>query len=303
MARRSRPVSSCSRGSGAVAGERVYPAAPLQGGRGLVASPFQYYLSGAENLRVRAWNRANQRRITITGRFWRESDRSIEWFAHSQLIGGTSTTGAAVDYRLDGGALLNLRIAGEPLATGELGDLFVQAQIIIGLGGATQVLGTLLQGYLDDVNELAWPGSPIASMHSGLGRLVYGGYSNGLVPMRLEAQVPDFARWKFVCGNCTFTSSAVVANRAVVLRVLDPTGVTMFIGDNHANQAAGLTIGYNFSAAHTPSSSTSANNKQVPLPPDLELTPNAMVQMLVVNEQVGDAITGGGFVVREWMEP
>lgn len=283
-----------------MAAERTFQAAPVQVGRGLVASSFQYYLSGDESLEIDLWNRGGNHVVDLSGRAWRESDRAIVPFLHTfNVLSGAAPLTRRV--KLDAGALINLRVAAQTSSTLDLGELFGRVRILNGFTGAVVALGTLAQGYFDADNDLAYPGTPIQSMHSGHGFIQQPSWFLGLVPLRAIYQVPNNVRARFLCGNVNFTTSGVAANRAVVSRVLDAGGTTLFIGDNHPVQVANTTIGYNVSVGHPPSSSSAANNMQVPFPADLDLLPNYQVEMLVVNEQVGDALQLNGVVTRNWI--
>jgi hypothetical protein len=152
-----------------VAVEQVYPgAAPVAIGRGLVASSFQYYLSGVESLRVTVQAILPGGTVDVLWRTWREDDRSIVLTRESIDYGSVVALSTTHEYPLQAGALLNVRV-GVGSGTGVYGLLWVRVQLLQGRGTAALVVGTLLQGYVSNQNDLAWPGSPIEKQDQAAG--------------------------------------------------------------------------------------------------------------------------------------
>lgn len=282
--------------------EQAFPAAPAFASRGLVASSFQYLLTGTEELRLTAYVRSTQIRLTVDSRLWRRDIGEIQLQSHECL---TSTLFETVQtYPLTAGALLNVRVSTPGNPTLQLGQVFVRVQLMSGSGPGARVVGTLLQGYLDEWNELAWPGTPLADMQSGLGVLLNAGWSLDLPNNRAMTLVASNARWRVMSGRVVFTAGAVPAVRNFYVSVQDPAGVLQFVGTASTNLAAGGVFGLNFGAGLVGNRGVDFGNESVPFPVDLDLLPNSIIAVNVVNMQVGDFFSAlDGLWVREWMNP
>jgi len=89
------------------AGERIIVANPLvsAGGR-VIASPFQFYLDGADNLRIEGWNSLTGVSLQVYGRFFKD-DGTVQVF--QQVLALTANRLRTVgDFAIVRGYLLNL---------------------------------------------------------------------------------------------------------------------------------------------------------------------------------------------------
>jgi hypothetical protein len=140
--------------------ERVIAASAARGRARVfeVSSPFG--TTGNENLRIVSVNLVTGVRIIVQGRRLALNGET-QPFAFDQVpaTNGTVTTS---NFPLGIGTVLNMSIfvtGASPL----IGQTFVQAKLILGFSGATIVLGTILQGYINASQELSWPGSPLVA--------------------------------------------------------------------------------------------------------------------------------------------
>lgn len=190
--------------------ERVIPSAVGGAGGRIIATPFQFYSDGSDNVRVEVWNSASNVTIAVDGR-WQQARASVDAFA--QRIPVTNTRARNVfDFALGEGYVLNLVVYAAG-GTPRIGQTFVRVSLIRGLGGATIVLGTLLQGYVTGVQGLGWPGSPIESSIAGGGLVRFIQGTNPPAGSEIFEQVPTGARWELVQLGAQLVTSAVAGNR------------------------------------------------------------------------------------------
>jgi hypothetical protein len=280
-----------------VAVERVSPGATGSAviGRGLVASSFQYYLSGDEALRVTVECLTGARDVEIAWRLWREQDRQIvltrDTFKTPSL-GPSSTTRV---YPLDAGALLNLRIAcGSTFIA--YGLVWIRAQIVRGAGAAENIIGTVLQGFISTQNDLGWPGSPIEKQDQASGFMssetpaISGGGATWTVPTG--------QRWTPMCGQFTYVAGGVVANRYPTVQVLDSAASQVFTDASEVAVVAGNTVFVSFGAGVSRSAVTPSTVGTLCYPNNVELTAGCKVFASAVGQQLGDAISSAALLIR-----
>lgn len=153
--------------------ERAFVASPVSSAAGrVIASPFQFYTTGEDNLRIVSSNSLAGVSLRVEARFIDPAGTiSAQSWDH---VPNSDRTPRTTDYRLGVGALLNLTVYASSGAP-RIGQTFVMVQLIRGDAPAAIVLGTMLQGYVTAVQHLAWPGSPIQSSIEG------GGYPRAIV--------------------------------------------------------------------------------------------------------------------------
>lgn len=192
-------------------GEKAFVAPPIQaaGGR-VIASPFQFYTTGEDNLRVVSVNSVSGVEIALQGRMIdsKGTITAARW-THTPL---SSRTARTTDFPLGVGAVLNLTVsasAGSPL----IGQTYVIVQLVRGMGAAAIVLGTLLAGYVTAKQALAFPGSPIVQSiaEGGCYRQISG--TTPALGGEISETVPTGARWFVIAISAVLTTSAAVASR------------------------------------------------------------------------------------------
>jgi len=280
-------------------GERVITASPIPiaGGR-VVAAPFQFYLDGADHLRVEGWNTATGAAVQVFGRFLNEQGQ-VEVFAHVLPLTNERLR-ATEDFAMGRGFILNL-VATVTGATSLIGQTFARLSVIRGFTGATIVLGTLLQGYVTSQQGLGWPGSPIQASTEG------GGYPRaitGTTPpagASVSEACPTGARWDLQAFHCGLTADATVVTRTVYLTTTRG-GVHRF-AQTHPQQALASQTPDWFWAGGVPTE-TLINNWYVTagLPTPTILLGSDEIRVLVLNIQAGDQIRDVTYLVEEWLE-
>jgi hypothetical protein len=280
-----------------VAVERVFPGATSSAaiGRGLVASSFQYYLTGDEQLRVTVTTLQGARDYDITYRFWRESDRQIQVARQRLSTTDPGPSTATATYPLDSGALLNLRVGRTGLNV-FYGLTWVQVQIVRGDGAAQIVLGTLLQGFVSNQNDLGWPGSPIEKQDQASGFI----QSVGAIITGASATwtVPVGERWRVICGRFAYTAGAVAGTRFPFLQVNDAGVNQVFVDCAEWSFGAGQQAFIGFAPGVTRSSAIGSAVASLCFPADLEIRGGDTVTATTVGAQVGDAVSGATLAVR-----
>jgi hypothetical protein len=201
-----------------MAGETILPAAPIatQANTRIIAAPFQFVLSGTENLRIRSANSLAGVTVTIQGRLLTAAG-DIQPFTYLHTP-HTDRSLAQQDFGLGGGTLLTLlvfAVSGAPVR----GQTFIQLSIIQGLGGGTVVLGTLLQGYVTSFQQLSWPGSPIDDSLAGRGYQHVVVIADPPAGSAVSASVPAGARWRLQAFTGVLTTSAVAGQRKMFLAI------------------------------------------------------------------------------------
>jgi len=135
---------------------------------------------------------------------------------HTPASNRTTTT---QDYKLGKGTLLRLTLfvqQGTPL----IGQTYVLAQLIRGVGGPRPVVGTLLGGLITATQAIAFPGSlilPSTSVEPYL-RTVIG--SSPAAGAEFSESVPSGARWELVKLFNVFQTSANPGTRTINLGFL-----------------------------------------------------------------------------------
>lgn len=200
--------------------EQAFLAEPIPSAGGkVIASPFQFYTTGEDRLRIVSANSLTGVTIAIHSRFLGLDGTILaNAWTHTPNADRTLVT---TDFELGAGAILNLTVfagAGSP----KIGQTFVIVQLVRGVGTAAIVLGTLLQGYVTGTQQLAWPGSPIQDSISG------GGYIRSIVGTKpaknasVTESVPTGARWELLAVRCEFDPDATDTQRDLVLQMTAP---------------------------------------------------------------------------------
>jgi hypothetical protein len=277
--------------------ERVFPGATSSAaiGRGLVASSFQYYLTGDEALRVTVHTLSGAGATEIAMRIWREADRQILMHRETLRTVDPGPSTVTHDYPLPPGALLNLRIArGSGLIF--YGITWVQAQLIRGSGGAVEVIGTLVQGYIGTGQDLGWPGSPIEKQDQASGFIVTAIPS--IAGFTASWVCPVGERWRVISGSILVQMSGIVGNRYPTLVVNDGAAQAVYRDASELAIGAGNAIFYGFAGGVTRSATAGSTIYSLCLPENLELNAGQSITFVIVNGLAGDTVSGGVLAVR-----
>lgn len=280
-------------------GERIVQASviPLAGGR-VVASPFQFYFDGNDNLRVEGWNTAPGATLQVFGRFVR-ANGEVNSLNHVLPLTADRLRNVS-DFAVGDGYMLNLVVVVTG-ATPKIGQTFARVSVIRGLSGATIVLGIMLQGTVTSQQALAWPGSPIASSLDGPGvdRTLVCTVPAAANP--ISETVPTGARWSILAAYAALLTDANVGNRIVYFEHM-PLGTPVYISV-HPQTAPATTGSAFFWACGFPIETVPANNLTTAnLSTPSILTEGDRAQINFFNEFAGDQFTDGRLQLLEWLE-
>lgn len=279
--------------------EQTFPAVPFSsaGGR-VITSPFQFILTGEDNLRLVVANALVGVRVTVQGR--RLDDRGKVLPFSFEFVPTSDRLATSVNLVLGVGAILNLTVfasSGTPLS----GQTYVMVQLIRGIGAPAIVLGTLLGGYITHVQALGWPGSPIAPSTEGEPyiRIIHGtSPPNGTV---LLETVPTNTRWQVSSFTVSLVTDAVVVNRELYM-FASFSGSFVWEAYPARLQPAGQTVLYVFAATVGRQIGLVAQNVVQGIPADLWLPAGAQLIVNAENLQGNDSLLSGGYAVRELLE-
>lgn len=279
--------------------ERVFLASPSTGfANPILAAPWVF--TGEDNLRVVILNSQPGIVVTLDGRFVEEKSPGTASPFTQAFVPTADRLPTTFDFPIGVGFLLNVSVsvtAGNPL----VGQTYVMVQVIRGLRGATQVLGSLLGGHITARQHLAYPGSPIRSSTDGE---PFVRALTGSVPAagaELNETVPAGARWSLVSWLAGLVVTAAAGDRQAVL----------------VHASSGLPRAESVAVSGVPPSG-SANLSWAPGLPtiadvggvhftsgwliDNRLLAGDTLKTSTRNLAAGDQWTAPFFVVREWLE-
>lgn len=198
--------------------ELVFPASPL-GAFGAMSggasSPF--VLDDDTQLRIVTLNSVAGVVIGIQG--MRLDETGLPQPITETHTPASNRTATTQDYKVGKGVLLRLTLfvqSGAPL----IGQTYVLAQLIRGIGPSRVVLGTLLAGCVTAVQAIGFPGSPILSSLEvePVIRNITGTAPGAALPI-LET-CPTGARWELITVQALLSTDATAGLRGVVFAVL-----------------------------------------------------------------------------------
>lgn len=279
--------------------ERTFFPLPISTGGGrAISAPFQFVTTGEDNLRVTVWNSQTACRVAIQGRRFDENGAIVP-IAYSL----TPTADRAATTRifpLGVGAIVNLAvwaIEGAPA----IGQTFVSVQLVRGREGGTELLGTLLQGYVTNTQTLGWPGSPIVSSIEGPGwaREFIG--TNPAIGTPATEVVPTGARWELQSVTAILATDATAVNRTPRLFIMGSFQPLVVIpaSADVAPSSVGCAL---FASGFGTAGLLSAPYNQNGLPVAFPLAAGTPIVMDAANFQAGDDWSEMIIHVREWIE-
>lgn len=279
--------------------ERVFLGSPIPsaGGRVLV-SPFQFLVTGEDNLRIDGWNTVTGCVLTVAWRF-ADLDGTIRPYERTVPLTADRTK-TTVNVPLGVGYLVNLAVYASGAAP-RVGQTFVSVKLIRGFTGAMLVLGWLVQGYVTAEQALGWPGSAIQSSTTGeaVVRTILG-TAPAAGAVILET-VPTGARWELIMVYCQFTTTGAGAAREVVFSVPD-AALFLTLVPNTATIPISVTVRLSFGPNLSALSDSTFVNRCTPFPQPLVLLAAQQFQISAFNLVAGDQFTAPQYQVREWLE-
>jgi hypothetical protein len=277
--------------------ERAFVATPVPtAGARVIASPFQFWTTGEDNLRVVSVCSVTGVALKVQGRFIDPSGTiGAASYDHTPNSDRTAKTD---EFPLGVGAVLNLVTFAR---TGSLqsGQCFVIVQLIRGRGAAAIVLGTLLQGYVTTTQALAWPGSPIVSSTEGepaIRQIVGTAPAHGV---GISESVPTGARWQLLTLLVNVTADVPPLTSTLNFQVFTPAAAAALSYPLQQSFTANPTAACHwltgFSAADTAASGT----PRTALPSPLLLPAGSSF----VTTNFGTVQQSAPlYTVREWLE-
>lgn len=258
----------------------------------------QRFTTGAETLRVTAFNAAAGVVLTISGRRF-DATSGISEFAH-RLVPTTNRVATTFDVPLGEGWLLGLAIrvsAGTPLD----GQTFVVAEIGAGQGGSFNALDVLIMDSVSAAKRAAWPGSPLRGPLDSAGAIRSIAGTTPAAGAEISETVPTGARWELLSIYVLLTTSATVINRNPML-IVDDGANSYYRMQQNANETASQAWS-NVWAAGVPVWANAGQPGQVAgLPIGLRMTAGQRFRSLTSGIQVGDQYSALQYLVREWIE-
>lgn len=266
------------------------PIAQALSGRGL-------FLTGEDHLRIRSLNSATGVTLAIEGRILR-TDGVLSMLRDSH-VPATDRSATTKLIRLTDGWLVDLQVravAGTP----RRGQCYVVVEIVRGFTGDVQPITTLIQGYICDTSNRAWPASPLELSTEGPGNLRTITGTNQAAGAELSETVPTNARWRLIALRATLVASAAAANRVVQL-VLDD-GTSIFMGTiSSVTQTAAQTQIYN-AAEYGVVNAVTLVGIPLPLPTSIVLAQASRIRTVTAALDVGDDWAAPIYTVEEWIE-
>jgi hypothetical protein len=273
--------------------ERVFVAQPFPtAGARVIASPFQFWSTGEDNLRVLSVNALSGVGLTIQGRFIDAA--GVIGAARWDHTPASDRTIRSSEFPLGVGAV-----------TPQIGQTFVIVQLIRGAGAAALVLGTLLQGYVTSTQTLAWPGSPLQLSVDGGGTIRTITGTTPAAGQEVREVVPTGARWQLMTVHAQFTASATVATRRPRL-AWNTGGTQSGISANVTNVTATQQGVFDWVCGMPLSAAVFPGDNVAGLPNELYLLAGdsfatATVGLQGIDPPV-DQWSAPRFTVREWLE-
>lgn len=267
-------------------------------GSRVLASPLQYYVDGADNLRIEAINSAGGIRVAVHYRFL-DPERGI--IVNEATLSPTADRAVSRrDVRLSIGALLNLTVFVNQ-GTPHYGQTFVRVQLIRGDGAAAIVMGTIVQGYVTASQDIAWPGSPVQSSIEGNGNIrAIIGTTPG-VGNQIAETVPEGARWRLMSVYAVLTTDATVITRQAQLLFVS-LGQQRFFSPSPAGQTASSGFTYTWACGTPLAAVLKSGISLAGLPGDAWLCDGDEFRINATNMQPGDQWSNVTYVTQEWLE-
>jgi hypothetical protein len=278
--------------------EVIFPvlSAPTEGR--FTPTPYSFEFSGEDRLRLTVWSRFGVT-VRVHVRVHRPHAPT-----HASVYSFDST-GTAVaettEFVIGEGYLLNVTVVTEDSGL-VLGQVFVRLSVIRGSGAASTVLGTIVQGYVTDEQELGWPGSPIADSLSHSGALLIGVVPDQIAGLDWSATVPDGVRWEILSAAGILTTSAAVANRIPRLFFTHPGPVTILVVPHQFQGVASSVLSYTWGQGLAGTLTAPGQGAIGVLPQNFPLLSGTTIATNTVGLQAGDQWTNIRMMIREWLE-
>ena len=279
--------------------ETVFAAIPIGGARSaLLASPYQFLMTGEDNLLVTAWTDTGGYGVNLTGRFLKATGEIIPF--NRRLEAGLTTAGAELLLNLGPGFLLNLSMIS--IFPGvQSGRIYARLDVVRGSIGARIVLGTLLAGYVTSVAYLAWPGSQIVNPWEGpsyVRRISLGSPGAGVTPSLTAGALQ---RYHVLAAAARFITDAdAQSNRPLLQLARLGAGTYPFYSSRTHNSNESVqhcwTSGYGGGDQIAPGAAHNA------LPLDVWVLPTDILTFTSTGFDAGDEFQNAELVARQYLD-
>lgn len=281
-------------------GETILPAAPLpNAGTQVVASPFQFAVSGEDNLRVRIWSSLVGETVTVSGRCL-GTDGTILPFLYTVVTNGTRTMQESF-ISLAPGYVISIGAEATSLSV-RSGQCYCQVQLVRGLGAPVVTLGTLLQGYVASFAGLFYPGTPLRGPLEGPGWIHHINGKPNAAGAEVSEVAPGNVFWQLKGFRAALTTSAAAGLRVTKLFGLDSGGNVYFTAPSILQHGPSVRIAYHWQPGMTLSGTSVNLELAVPFP-TLYPVSFGLLNTSTALLAAGDQWEAAQYVVEEWILP
>lgn len=275
----------------------VLSPAAMQGPFGIVPAPFQFLVTGEDNLRLTVWNSRLIAEVQCSGRFLKHTGDVIPFrFTLTPTTDRIATTRL---FPLGHGALLNVTVGGRNSAS--MGSTFARLDVVRGFTGAIVPLGVLVQAYVGAYRASSWPGAVLEDSARGEGEILAVVGTNPAAGAEISEECPLGARWRIVGLRARLATDATAANRRPSL-VWDDGIASQFARlPSSAVVGASSTQNFLWNLGVTLDPSIT-DVGQAALPLEHVLVNPYRIRTVTTNLQAGDDWTAPELFVREWLE-
>ncbi len=262
--------------------------------------PGALFVDGNYALRFNAWCSVAGVTLALRSRFLRNGDGELVDSA-DQLTPTSDRLLSTGQLQLGVGFPLNVMVfalGGAPT----VGQCFIQVQIVHGIGPATVVLATVLQGYVTGTQSLSWPGSPIQSSLDSFGALVNVGPTNPAAGADAVVTVPVNTRWQVVSVTAQFNAGAGVGNRNPSLIYTDASPHTFMRSPFVTNVTTATTWLFAWMSGFGAQVANPLNRIALSLPEPGVLLAGGTVQTETFGILPADQWAGVFVSAREWLD-
>jgi hypothetical protein len=191
-------------------------------------SPYPFGVSDDDNLRVTLVPQVLPFGDTITVNY-RVLRRNGETAAGSYVFDPNVADPLGGVRALGGGWIVNaiaFLTSGSPVP----GSCFIKVELVRGLTGGVQGVGTMIQGVLNGANSLSWPGSPLLNSLDGPPIMDYNQQPAIVAGNDWSLSITDNTRRALQQVCFVLSTSGAAGNRQVFFRIFNGfAGTTLFI--------------------------------------------------------------------------
>jgi len=281
--------------------ENAFPAYAPRVASEFRASLLQIPLFGDENMLVQCFNinPTVAADVFLVGRLWSDERREIVYYRES--LAAAANGGSTAKFNiLERGALLTFRVSCDTAGI-QPGDVWVRVVLQKGFTGGLSFTGTIAQGYVSNIQDVAWPHGRLGELHDGKGAIRTVAWTQQ-TSILLRATVPASRRWRVLSSFATVSTDATATVRSVQLFVT--SGGAIIFGSESANlQGASTSVFYTLAPGMAPTPAALQVINLIPFFGDLELRAGDNLEWTINGGIGADSITSGGVQVREWFAP